>query len=133
MKFNKLTATALLLATPSLVMGGKGPASSSASLSSTQESHPTMLNQSKQPAPKPGIANTSRPPTRPSRHVVRKDIVAFSGIKASAKDVQVSMVILQSFCTQDVSKIPAKLNHECKMTAISSYSLVHLWHFLQCN
>ena len=101
MKFNKLTVTALLLAIPSLVMGGKGPASSSASLSPTQESHPIMLNQSKQPAPKPGIANTSRPPTRKSHRVVWKDVVAFNGIEASVKDVQVSMVILQSFYTHD--------------------------------
>jgi len=82
-------------------MGGKGSASSSASLLPTQESHPTMVNQSMQPAHKPGIANTSRPPTRPPRRVVRKDIVAFSGIQASVKDVQVSMMILQSFCTHD--------------------------------
>ena len=101
MKFSKLTVTALLLATPPLVIGGKGAASSSTRVSPTQESHPVMLNQSKQPAPKPGIANTSRPPTSPLRRVVRKDIVAFSGIEASAKDVQVSVMILQSFCTHD--------------------------------
>jgi len=101
MKFSKLTATALLLATPSLVMGEKGPVSSSVSLSPTQESHPAMPKQSNQPAPMSGIANTSRPPTRPSRLVVWKDIVAFSGIEASDKDVQVSMIILQSCCTHD--------------------------------